>query len=275
GEPPFTGPSVQAIVAKVMTSVPVPPREVRKTIPPAVEDAVLTALEKLPADRFPSAAEFARALSDTTSTRSRTAAQSRAGRSANAQHRSIVLLAAIAIIASAAAAWGWLRPHHGEPSMLSSPAWRVTLSLPDTAMPVGSLALSPDGSELAYAAAGARGTRIWIRRGAALEPTPLKGTDDGDFPVFSPDGRRLAFHRAAGAYVVNVDGTGLVAVGDTTGLTLPFTWSDDDHLLVTSLRGLARVAVAGGGLEILARTDSGELATNPSELPDGHGVLFT
>src|SRR6185312_5844212 len=111
GDPPFTGPTAQAIVAKVMTSAPVPPREVRKTIPPAVEDAVLTALEKLPADRFPSAAEFARALSDTTSTSSRTTAHSRAGRSANAQHRSMVLLAALAIIASAAAAWGWLMPH--------------------------------------------------------------------------------------------------------------------------------------------------------------------
>jgi serine/threonine-protein kinase len=275
GDPPFTGPTAQAIVAKVMTSVPVPPRELRKTIPPAVDDAVLTALEKLPADRFSSAAEFARALSDTTSTRSRTAAQSRAGRSANGRHGAMALLAAIAIIASAAAAWGWLRPHHGESSMLSSSPWRVTLSLPDTAMPAGSLALSADGSELAYAAAGARRTRIWIRRGAALEPTPLKGTDDGDFPVFSPDGRRVAFSRPGGAYVVNVDGTGLASVGDTTGLLLPLAWSDEDHLVVASRHGLARMAVAGGALEILAKTDSGEVDTNPSVLPDGHGILFT
>ncbi len=275
GDPPFTGPTAQAIVAKIMTSVPVPPRELRKTIPPAVEDAVLTALEKLPADRFPSAAEFARALSDTTSTSSRTAAHSRAGRSANAQHRSMVLLAAIAIVASAAAAWGWLRPHHGEPSMLSSPPWRVTLALPDTAMPVGSLALSPDGSELAYAAAGAHGTRIWIRRGAALEPTPLKGTDGGQTPVFSPDGRRVEFDSPSGAEVVNVDGTGLVAVGDTTGVSLPSAWSDEDHLVVSSQHGLSRMAVAGGALELLTRTDSGETDTNPSVLPDGHGILFT
>ena len=275
GDPPFTGSTAQAIVAKVMTSVPVPPRELRKTIPPAVEDAVLTALEKLPADRFPSAAEFARALTDTTSTSSRTAAHSRAGRSSNAQHGSMVLLAAIAIIASVAAAWGWLRPRHGEPSMLSSSPWRVALSLSDTAMPVGSLALSPDGSELAYAAAGARGTRIWIRRGTALEPTPIKGTEDGQYPVFSPDGRRIEFDRPGGAYVVNVDGTGLVAIGDTTGVLLPSAWSDEDHLVVASEHGLSRMSVAGGALELLARTDSGEYDTNPSVLPDGHGILFT
>jgi eukaryotic-like serine/threonine-protein kinase len=274
GEPPFTGPSAQAIVAKVMTSVPVPPRELRKTIPPAVEDAVLTALEKLPADRFPSAAEFARALSDTTSTSSRTAAHSRAGRSANAQHRSMVLLAAIAIIASAAAAWGWLRPRSGTPSIPSSRPWRVMISFPDTAMPAGSIALSPDGSALAYAAGSARYARVWIRQGTALEPAPLKASDGGQNAAFSPDGRRIAFN-GAGTMVVNVDGTGLVAVGDTTGILLPFAWADEDHLIVASKTGLSRMAVQGGGLEVVARTDSGESATNPSVLPDGHGFLFT
>ena len=62
GEPPFTGPTAQSIVAKVMTEKPAPLIPRRERIPPAVEDAVLTALEKLPADRFASAAEFATAL---------------------------------------------------------------------------------------------------------------------------------------------------------------------------------------------------------------------
>jgi eukaryotic-like serine/threonine-protein kinase len=62
GEPPFTGPTAQAIVAKVMTEKPAPLVARRDRIPPAVEDAVLTALEKLPADRWGSAAEFAEAL---------------------------------------------------------------------------------------------------------------------------------------------------------------------------------------------------------------------
>ncbi len=62
GDPPFTGSSVQAIVAKVMTERPTPPHVLRDTVPPHVEQAVLTALEKLPADRFATAAEFAMAL---------------------------------------------------------------------------------------------------------------------------------------------------------------------------------------------------------------------
>ena len=52
GEPPFTGPTAQAIIARVMTEEPRSLTIQRKTIPPHVEAAVLTALAKLPADRF-------------------------------------------------------------------------------------------------------------------------------------------------------------------------------------------------------------------------------
>src|SRR5215207_8538503 len=62
GEPPFTGPTVQTIVAKVLTERPTAPRALRDTIPPGVEAAVLTALAKLPADRFATAEKFAEAL---------------------------------------------------------------------------------------------------------------------------------------------------------------------------------------------------------------------
>src|SRR5207253_5472263 len=68
GEPPFTGPTAQAIVAKVVTEQPRPMIPKRHTIPPHIEAAVLTALEKVPADRFASAAEFAAALRNTSFT---------------------------------------------------------------------------------------------------------------------------------------------------------------------------------------------------------------
>src|SRR5215210_4419776 len=62
GDPPFTGSTAQAIVARVLTETPRPILPQRHTIPAEVEGAILMALEKLPADRFASAAEFADAL---------------------------------------------------------------------------------------------------------------------------------------------------------------------------------------------------------------------
>src|SRR6185312_12616085 len=62
GEPPFTGPSVQAVIARLVTEEPRSITLQRKAVPPDVEAAVLHALEKLPADRFANAAQFADAL---------------------------------------------------------------------------------------------------------------------------------------------------------------------------------------------------------------------
>ena len=97
GEPPFSGPTAQAIIAKVMTAKPRPVTTYRKTVPPAVEDAVHTAIQRLPADRFASAKEFAEALSgDGTTTRRTSGIVRRPARDHGAlaprlaQHRSLV-----------------------------------------------------------------------------------------------------------------------------------------------------------------------------------------
>jgi serine/threonine-protein kinase len=62
GEPPFTGPNPQAIMMRSLSESPRPLRQARETVPAAVEQVVLTALAKAPADRYPTAVQFARAL---------------------------------------------------------------------------------------------------------------------------------------------------------------------------------------------------------------------
>jgi TolB-like protein len=62
GEPPFTGPTAQAIIARHSLDMVSPPSIVRNTIPDAVEETILRGLSKVPADRYPTAALFAEAL---------------------------------------------------------------------------------------------------------------------------------------------------------------------------------------------------------------------
>ncbi len=62
GAPPFTGPTAQAIIARHSLDMVSPPSIVRATIPDAVEGAILRALSKVPADRYPTTALFAEAL---------------------------------------------------------------------------------------------------------------------------------------------------------------------------------------------------------------------
>ena len=68
GEPPHLGNSAQQIIMKIVTDVPRPVRELRRSVPTNVSAALAKALEKLPADRFESAAKFADALRNPTFT---------------------------------------------------------------------------------------------------------------------------------------------------------------------------------------------------------------
>ena len=62
GEPPFTGPTAQAVVARHMQEAPRSLRVVRPSVSPALQDVVEKALAKVPADRYPTAAAMVGAL---------------------------------------------------------------------------------------------------------------------------------------------------------------------------------------------------------------------
>ncbi|PYP40019.1 MAG: hypothetical protein DMD43_09480, partial [Gemmatimonadetes bacterium] len=65
GEPPFTGPTAQSIIARALTETPRPLSGVREAVTPSLQAAVTKALARTPADRFSTAAEFAKALGST------------------------------------------------------------------------------------------------------------------------------------------------------------------------------------------------------------------
>lgn len=139
GEPPFTGSTAQAIVAKVMTEKPAPPSRARDTVPEGVETAVLTALQKLPADRFASAAEFAAALRDGGQVDGRTV--SRAATKSGPEGRFPARLATlVAVAALAVAAWlilGSRRPTEVERSIAVLPFELVGTDSTATAFVLG------------------------------------------------------------------------------------------------------------------------------------------
>ncbi|HJP57116.1 MAG TPA: protein kinase, partial [Gemmatimonadales bacterium] len=189
GEPPFTGPTAQAIVAKVMTADPASITGQRRSVPPHVESAVLTALEKLPADRFATAAEFAAALAGTgggTGPRAPAAPRRGARASRLAGAGWVVAAAALAL-----AAWGWARSGSRRPGASFGRSLQVTS---DPGLEIHP-AISPDGRSVAYAAGTSIETRIFIRPVAGGREIPL--TDDTtevqSLPSWSPDGTRVLF----------------------------------------------------------------------------------
>ena len=120
GEPPFTGPTAQAVIAKRMSSPPPRVSVVRGTVPAALEAALLTALATSPTDRFQSAAALARALDDAAlSGAAPTSAVERAARRGGRPRRWHVVVVGIAAAAAIAVAASLTETRH-EPSVSSS-----------------------------------------------------------------------------------------------------------------------------------------------------------
>ncbi len=193
GDPPFTGSTAQAIVARVVTENPRPMIPQRGTIPLHIEAAVMTSLQKLPADRFKTAAEFSAALADKGYS-SATTVLMPAMRGHGRLSRVAVPLAVLAALATIAAVWGWFRP---EPS---KPVARYGLGFPEGQAPIGLLAVSPDGSRLVYQGPAENGgMQLWMKERSQFAATPLAGTRNAASPTFSPDGQWIAFDQARAA----------------------------------------------------------------------------
>ena len=184
GEPPFTGPTAQAIVAKVITTDPLPPRIQRGTIPQAMNDAVLVALAKVPADRYKSTAEFSDAIRRTDETRVVTPSRSRFG----ARRLMIAAAAVLAVVALGLAA----RSRYLASERL---VVRGTHTVTSEAGLFLDPALSPDGRLLAYAAGPASRMHIYVRSLDGGRAIALTDSMPGRqrWPRWSPDGSRIAF----------------------------------------------------------------------------------
>jgi roadblock/LC7 domain-containing protein len=140
GEPPMTGPTVQAVIAKLITEQPTRIRTVRNTVPESVDAAVAKALAKIPADRFSSAGEFMRAL-EAVSTTAAIPVQSSRSRTI----RNVAIAAGVVAVAAvgALAASGKFKP------VDTSAALRDRTQLTFTGA-IAAPALSQDGKQLAY-----------------------------------------------------------------------------------------------------------------------------
>jgi serine/threonine-protein kinase len=196
GEAPFTGPSVQAIVARVMTEQPRGIALQRKAVPPGVEIAVMRALEKLPADRYSSAAEFVAALG------AQVIAAPVVPRAAE-RRRAYALVAVTA--AFLCLAGGWLLGRRAV-SSTGAAAWNASVMLPDSLAleplitnteGMVTIALSPDGSQLAFVSRKGKDPQLFIRRLSDFSVRAIDGTEGALAPFFSPSGDAVAFFPGA------------------------------------------------------------------------------
>jgi serine/threonine protein kinase len=265
GEPPFTGHSLQAIIARVVSEEPRPLTPQRKSIPPQVENAVLSALEKIPADRFATPGEFSAALRAPVSARNVRSASKSRWREISAA------LGALSLLLAAGLVWS-LR---NKSVQSYAPALTARISA-DSLAPsnLAEIALSPDGSQLAYVSSGAfDGGRIWIRSMADESKHAIAETEDARYPFWSPDGKSIGFFANGSLRVVALASGAVRALAPAPNVAPGASWGVNDDILYTPFfTGIYRIPASGGQPRLFSRP--GDIDREPSFLPDGRHFFY-
>ncbi|MFI5180063.1 MAG: protein kinase [Thermoanaerobaculia bacterium] len=144
----------------------------------------------------------------------------------------------------------------------------------------GSVALSPDGTRIAYVATREGIAQLYLRDATEWNALPLEGTEGADSPVFSPDGRWLGAISGGRLLKISVAGgppvtLARVSVPPAAGLC----WAADDMIYMgaESPLGLQRVPARGGAPEPVTTLDRKKGETDhafPEVLPGGKALLF-
>ena len=273
GQPPFTGPTPQAVIAAQVTQAPVPVEVRRPAVPPGLASIIMRCLEKRPADRFQSAAELLPLLEALAApsggatpfgTAPYQAAAQRSGR------RLAYVIGAAVLVAGLA--WGGWRALAPRPVAIELTNIRQVTREPEPEIHV---AISPDGREVAYESGYPGHTHIVVRDVSGGRPLPLTGDWEGAqvLPAWMPDGRDIVFRNvragpehAAGSWKLPRLGGQAAALDPTDAEVLNRGWN-------IVARGDTAFAQQSDGGETMLRIGAGEVHS-AAPRADGRAVAY-
>jgi eukaryotic-like serine/threonine-protein kinase len=188
--------------------------------------------------------------------------------------RAISLALAVIFTAAIAAAFAWyLRP------VPTLGVTRFSFTLPEgqvLSRGIGrhSIAISPDGAQMVYSSVPAG---LHLRSMSQLAAKVIAGTEVFSRvtePVFSPDGRSVAFYADQALKRIAVAGGSPVTIAPV-GTPYGISWGPAGIVFGQGRDGIMRVSANGGKPEMLVSVEEGQEAHGPQLLPGGQHVLFT
>jgi serine/threonine protein kinase len=240
-------------------------------LPESLAHVIERCIAEDPALRWQSAAEVRALLDWSARARASPVAPAETGPRRRLLWAVALVLSAIALLAVVTLQWM---------SVASSPPvvrFEITPPLNSTAQDAIPLAVSRDGTKLAYQSANG----LSIRSLPQISTTDFKNIQLSSNPFFSPDGEWLAFFMFGDGLkkVPTNGGAMLPIVGPESSFNPEFggSWAADDTIIWAAGAGLFRVSADGGTPELIAKPDprKGELYYAwPEVLPDGQSILF-
>jgi serine/threonine-protein kinase len=267
GRKAFEGEDVSSILAAVIQTEPR-----WEGVPRPVQRLLRKCLEKDPRRRLRDIGDAWDLLDEAPATITTNAKSGRLGWIAAA---ALAVLAAIALWAP----WRNATPAADRPMVRLEVELGPDISLAPLDRPTpSSVAISPDGTRLAYAASVSGGpTRLLTRRLDQQTVTDLPGTDGAGNPLFSPDGQWVVFHDGKRLNKISVQGGAIIPLMESV-VFAGANWTPEGDLIVGSglSQGLLRLPSSGGVPTTIVDLVPGELFyTTPQLLPNGKDVLVT
>ena len=282
GDAPFIGSSVQAIVAKVLSEKPTALYTLRDTVPAHVERAVFTALAKLPADRFASAAEFAGALSGTSSGTFVARSSSTSSRPVWRDVRTWISVAAVSALLFGGVIASMRPAADVSTSRQHVVLWQHALQSPldaATLVTASQAAIAPDGSNIVFSDSSPAGWILMRKVRGTATPVSMAGTEGGVSPFFSPDGKSLGFFTSDGRLrKVPAEGGGAITLAEDSHVDYRAgAWMDDGRIVYGASNDVFKVVAADGGTPttLNLRGVYGDAFISMWPLPGSRGLLFT
>jgi eukaryotic-like serine/threonine-protein kinase len=169
-----------------------------------------------------------------------------------------------------------------KPSPSPQPVSRTVINLPPGQQLAGldggpAVALTPDGTHLAYVARQGGTQQLYLRAMDSLEAKPIPGTEGAAAPFFSPDGQWVGFFASGKLKKISVSGGAALTLGDAA-YSGGASWGRQGMIAFTpsAISGLQQLSDAGGTPQPLTRIDGAQRSHRwPAFLPDGNAVLFT
>jgi Tol biopolymer transport system component len=274
GQKAFSGKSQASLVAAILEHEPPAISSVQPLIPPALDRVVKTCLAKDADDRWQTAHDLESELKWIAQVGSMAGVAAPVAARRKSRERLAWAAFGVAAIAAALFAIGYF----GRAPKPAAPI-RASLPLPDK-MFLGEMALSPDGTRLAYGLAKSGGPpQLWIRSLDAPTGQPVADAENAFFPFWSPDGRFVAFFTGDGKLKrVDASGGGLLVICDAER-GVGGTWNSDGTIVFAPAptSPLFRVPAGGGPPVAATKLDASRHETAhryPSFLPDGRHFLY-